>query len=693
MSNNFSFLENFEEPTQEENGGFFSFLRGKPGPIGPQGPPGPEGPGGLPGPIGPKGQQGDQGRMGPRGPVGQKGQPGEPGLQGPQGTPGLQGSPGPRGQKGEPGVVGPVGPMGPAGEIGPIGPRGPVGPTGALGPIGPQGLQGIQGLRGEVGPIGPQGPQGIKGQKGDQGIQGIPGPQGIQGIPGREPTDLYKLYSQISDKSVLSKDVEIGGRLNVPSINRFDMRTADYANISRGKNIAVGFGHMGGKAGGSFADMINLNTWPDATGGKQNTIALSKNGIGMRLFQNNFDGSNPWTDYRDVTIADKDGNVDVRGNLNIQGNLALGGPLDNPQRWGRALTLTGDASGKILTTSGANGVKTGLFAHPGWNGVRGGAGTESNDDFSFITNSTEKARITKDGNFGIGTQTPQARLDVNGQIRAKNEVFLQSSTNQWDSGGFNLANGTTGRIQWAMGLRKDNPDFTNTLGFHTYNKDGGWQAMPLELTKTGVSVNGNVNLNGGEIINQQGWNNFRTPSGLIRLGPNNPEYAHIYTDRPRFAFNQPIDMLGNDLENARNINAAGGKLLEGGNALIPRGTIVMWSGSTAPAGWTLCNGSNGTPDLRGRFVLGLGQGNGLANRTLAQVGGAENHTLTIAEMPNHSHNFNIWSPWHGGSIGTCDGTDCTSRNINYGQTTAATGGSQPHNNMPPFYVLAYIMKL
>jgi hypothetical protein len=48
-------------------------------------------------------------------------------------------------------------------------------------------------------------------------------------------------------------------------------------------------------------------------------------------------------------------------------------------------------------------------------------------------------------------------------------------------------------------------------------------------------------------------------------------------------------------------------LHEGGGAgafVIPKGIIVMWSGSTAPGGWHLCNGSNDTPDLRGRFIVG-----------------------------------------------------------------------------------------
>lgn len=56
-----------------------------------------------------------------------------------------------------------------------------------------------------------------------------------------------------------------------------------------------------------------------------------------------------------------------------------------------------------------------------------------------------------------------------------------------------------------------------------------------------------------------------------------------------------------------------------------------------PSGWAECNGQNGTPDLRGRFILGRGQGTGLSNRTYGDIDGHETHTLTTSEMPSHTH--------------------------------------------------------
>ena len=54
--------------------------------------------------------------------------------------------------------------------------------------------------------------------------------------------------------------------------------------------------------------------------------------------------------------------------------------------------------------------------------------------------------------------------------------------------------------------------------------------------------------------------------------------------------------------------------LTGSFNYVPRGFIGMWSGSVTPAGFALCDGTNGTPDLRGRFVVGAGSGAGLTPR-------------------------------------------------------------------------------
>jgi microcystin-dependent protein len=147
------------------------------------------------------------------------------------------------------------------------------------------------------------------------------------------------------------------------------------------------------------------------------------------------------------------------------------------------------------------------------------------------------------------------------------------------------------------------------------------------------------------------------------------------------------------------------------NLPFPKGLIMIWhnnkttnptSSDLAP-GWSLCDGGtyNGytTPDLRGRFVLGAGSGSNLTARTVGVVGGEENHTLTVDEMPSHNHNLNsnykAVSPSayaRGLDSGNYNGVDnsgnalATLSSFN----TDIKGGGRPHNVMPPFYVLCYI---
>lgn len=210
-------------------------------------------------------------------------------------------------------------------------------------------------------------------------------------------------------------------------------------------------------------------------------------------------------------------------------------------------------------------------------------------------------------------------------------------------------------------------------------------------------------------------------------------------------------------------------LKQAGSALVPTGVIVLWYGNTSnvPAGWQLCNGSNGTPDLRERFVLGAGttaahvtggatsfsgtsgvagahdHGGGVtssgshSHTGTAATSGYHTHTeqtaghaLTIEQMPEHTHQeyvgqggvgsgtgwiiYNAGSPApsslftgpagssHGhthGIFGDGNHTHSTTSNA-AGDHTHAMSGVLGHTHTvavtgvrPPFYTLAYIMKV
>ena len=118
--------------------------------------------------------------------------------------------------------------------------------------------------------------------------------------------------------------------------------------------------------------------------------------------------------------------------------------------------------------------------------------------------------------------------------------------------------------------------------------------------------------------------------------------------------------------------------------------ILAWSGSVAdiPIGWQLCDGTNGTPDLRGRFILGTS-----AAHPLGQRGGEEQHTLTINEMPTHTHTYQRYMLYTEQVPVDNINWDIMTSNYLESYETSPNGGNQPHNNMPPFYALAYIMRV
>jgi hypothetical protein len=136
---------------------------------------------------------------------------------------------------------------------------------------------------------------------------------------------------------------------------------------------------------------------------------------------------------------------------------------------------------------------------------------------------------------------------------------------------------------------------------------------------------------------------------------------------------------------------------------IPTGGIILWSGSVGaiPTGWALCNGSNGTPDLRSRFVIGAGSAysvNGTGGSADSVVV-SHSHSMTD---PGHSHTFK--SPTGVALNGSYGGISVFAKGINpnniadninlatTGITVNSAGQSGVGANLPPYYALAYIMK-
>lgn len=139
-----------------------------------------------------------------------------------------------------------------------------------------------------------------------------------------------------------------------------------------------------------------------------------------------------------------------------------------------------------------------------------------------------------------------------------------------------------------------------------------------------------------------------------------------------------------------------------GAGTIPVGGIIMWSGALnqIPGGWALCNGQivGGvtTPDLQDRFVVGAGSSYPVGNR-----GGAASVTLSVSQMPRHSHQYldtwwaevDGWDATFGRTVGSRSGSDWDNFLFGGNRTTAQEGGNQPFDNRPPYYALAFIMRI
>ncbi len=165
------------------------------------------------------------------------------------------------------------------------------------------------------------------------------------------------------------------------------------------------------------------------------------------------------------------------------------------------------------------------------------------------------------------------------------------------------------------------------------------------------------------------------------------------------------------------------------------GEIRMFAGSFAPKNWAYCQnqiiaiasntalfsilgttyGGNGTqtfalPDFRGRTAVGTGSGSGLSGYELGQMGGTENTTLTLPNMPSHNHTVTGTVTVKASGDGVTE-TDPTGKNLGPGNTyttaadlvdmalgntdvklnTVPVGNNMPISNLQPYLAMNYIL--
>ena len=266
------------------------------------------------------------------------------------------------------------------------------------------------------------------------------------------------------------------------------------------------------------------------------------------------------------------------------------------------------------------------------------------DNLSFKIQGKEKLRIISE------STTLATKLDVNGDLTVGGDVSIADKIIH------------TGDIDTKISFD------TDTIKFDTAGSER------LRITSQGnINISNDLNVSGN--ISAAGTITYDDVTNIDSIG--------IITAR--------TGIVATGVVTATSFSGSGANLT--GIEAFVTGMIILWSGAAdaIPSGFVLCNGSNGTPDLRGRFVVGYHDGN--SDYDVNDTGGSESVTLTVNQIPAHTHTHTkATHPAGSGPEQNQSGGPEDRTNFGDTGTTSSTGGGQSHENRPPYYALCYIMK-
>ena len=632
---------------------------GPEGDQGEQGIVGPDGPQGIPGTPGTKGNTGDAGPKGDdgaRGPQGDQGIPGPDGSQGPGGAKGEQGIqgiagedstvPGPQGEQGVgvhmmgsipsandetlppnyDGVIGDAWLATDSGDLWVWSDDGTwhnlghiVGPEGEQGDKGNQGNPGVQGEIGNTGPEGERGPVGEKGVPGNEGPTGREGEKGTTGNDGPKGAGWTQGYYTASD-----------GIVTFVSTDGLGFKTSDIRGEQgeRGPDGPQGGTGQTGQQGPEgdqgidgpqgvqgipgpqgigihFHDAVatkeDLPGWPDQYGGDEGDAYMTTDTGDLWVWS----ASSTWVDMGHIV-----------GPEGPQGVTGEQGPIGNTGPEGEHGTH-GDPG-----EDGENGPK-GDKGDPGLDGSDGAHGEHGDDGPRGLpgehgTDGIDGQDSTVPGPQGDpGPVGPAGEAGEDGNPQTPNSILPSH---------LNVPGTLRGTGMYSLLEGSDAETYVMT-------GDDGQQYTYLATEREGVTQLND--LSDVSAINRQ--------EGTTLAWDGNQYVTALYPDQGIQGPQGEQGVIGPD--GIRGPRGEEGPVGEQGPAGptgsvgIPSGGIIMWSGSLVeiPLTWLLCNGTQGTPDLRDRFVMGAGF------KDIGETGGGTSGgtALQITQLPSHDHQVQL----------------------------------------------------
>lgn len=346
----------------------------------------------------------------------------------------------------------------------------------------------------------------------------------------------------------------------------------------------------------------------------------------------------------------------------------------------------------------------------------------------------------------IATQSLSAQINIGTQVADTNAIldlqnslnkpFKISSSNNYNSivNGMLYYNTQQGLLFYrdSGGFNALSPwkyNFNGAAGNHTYFNESGNVGIGLNdpLQKLHIKGSSGILALEGSLasvieLHTSGFSS--TPSASIGFN------ADASTFRIKNNLGGGIEV---NLDNG-DMNVTG-KILQNGYELLPSGAIMLWSGTSAPDGWVICDGSSyqnadglplNAPNLKGRFIVGYDPSDSdydnpgtfsVGSSSTGDFGGQKKVALTIATMPNHSHSTTTnGSHYHTMTSYGVDGTSNSSDNDtddlcifreestifysfkstnnagNHSHSIEPVGSGEAHQNLPPYYTLMYIIK-